>query len=45
VYLAIFCHVHGEGDECPFPNHKHDYRALYTDTFQDLLSRMEISLL
>ena len=42
VYLSIFRQVFGEGAKCPFPGRKHGYDALHTDTFQDLLSRMEI---
>lgn len=42
LYLSIYRIVHGEGAEVPFPGYEHGYRSTHSDTFQDLLARMEI---
>ncbi|KAK1985273.1 hypothetical protein LZ30DRAFT_810358 [Colletotrichum cereale] len=42
LYLAVHRAVHGAGAVVPFPGTERGYRATHTDTFQDVLSRMEI---
>lgn len=42
LYLSIHRIVHGEGAEVPFPGSEKGYSATHSDTFQDLLARMEI---
>ncbi|TDZ20530.1 Short chain dehydrogenase sirR [Colletotrichum orbiculare MAFF 240422] len=42
VYLSIYRAVRGAGAPVPFPGHEHGYRSTHTDTFQDLLAKMEI---
>ncbi|KAF3002722.1 hypothetical protein E8E14_002454 [Neopestalotiopsis sp. 37M] len=42
LYLELYKEVHGAGASIPFPGHQHGYTSTHTDTFQDLLSRMEI---
>ncbi|ETS77226.1 hypothetical protein PFICI_11100 [Pestalotiopsis fici W106-1] len=42
LYLEIYKEVHGAGARIPFPGQQHGYQSTHTDTFQDLLSRMEI---
>ncbi|THZ50229.1 hypothetical protein D6C90_02777 [Aureobasidium pullulans] len=42
IYLAMYKEVHGAGATVPFPGHEHGYNSTHTDTFQDILSQMEI---
>lgn len=42
LYLSIYRLVHGKDAEVPFPGHAHGYHSTHSDTFQDLLARMEI---
>lgn len=42
IYLAMYKEVHGAGTTVPFPGHEHGYNSTHTDTFQDILSQMEI---
>ncbi|GME41715.1 sirq protein [Neofusicoccum parvum] len=42
LYLTIYRKVHGAGISVPFPGHTHGYHSTHTDTFQDILSKMEI---
>lgn len=42
LYLSIYREVFGKGAKVPFPGEKHGYHATHMDTFQDLLSRLEI---
>ncbi|KAE8137801.1 hypothetical protein BDV38DRAFT_282732 [Aspergillus pseudotamarii] len=42
LYLALYRELHGQGAEVPFPGKPHDYLSTHSDTFQDILSKMEI---
>ncbi|KAB2569977.1 Short chain dehydrogenase sirQ [Lasiodiplodia theobromae] len=42
LYLTIYREVHGAGAAVPFPGYEHGYHAKHSDTFQDILSKMEI---
>lgn len=42
IYLSIYRKVHGAGARVPFPGAEHGYKSKHMDTFQDLLSRLEI---
>lgn len=42
IYLTLFKEVNGSGAEVAFPGSKQGYDSIHSDTFQDLLSRMEI---
>ncbi|KAI9925587.1 hypothetical protein ASPWEDRAFT_52225 [Aspergillus wentii DTO 134E9] len=42
LYLSLYREVYGAGAKVPFPGEKHGYHARHMDTFQDLLSRLEI---
>lgn len=42
LYLTIFKAVNGRGATVPFPGSNQGFHSLHTDTFQDILSRMEI---
>lgn len=42
LYLSIYREVFGKGAKVPFPGEKHGYHATHMDTFQDLLSKLEI---
>lgn len=42
LYLSIYGIIHGEGAEVPFPGNDHGYHSTHSDTFQDLLAKMEI---
>lgn len=42
IYLSLYRVVHGGGAEVPFPGYEHGYNSTHSDTFQDLLARMEI---
>lgn len=42
LYLCLYREVFGKGAKVPFPGEKHGYHATHMDTFQDLLSRLEI---
>ncbi|CAG7936157.1 unnamed protein product [Penicillium olsonii] len=41
-YLTLYREVNGKGTEVPFPGRPHGYHTRHTDTFQDILSKMEI---
>ncbi|RAH81335.1 hypothetical protein BO86DRAFT_448471 [Aspergillus japonicus CBS 114.51] len=41
-YLTLYRQVHGAGARVPFPGKPHGYHASHSDTFQDILSKMEI---
>lgn len=41
-YLSLYRQVHGKGATVPFPGRLHGYHSTHTDTFQDILSKMEI---
>ncbi|RMZ37398.1 sirQ protein [Aspergillus flavus] len=42
LYLTLYREVHGQGAEVPFLGMLHGYRSTHSDTFQDILSKMEI---
>ncbi|KAF4549239.1 Hypothetical protein D9617_22g065840 [Elsinoe fawcettii] len=42
IYLTLFKVVNGSGSRVPFPGQQHGYHSTHSDTFQDLLSKMEI---
>ncbi|KAL2009913.1 hypothetical protein VTN00DRAFT_5720 [Thermoascus crustaceus] len=42
IYLALYREVHGAGAKVPYPGTEKSYRATHTDTFQDILAKMEI---
>ncbi|KAJ4256915.1 hypothetical protein NW762_009011 [Fusarium torreyae] len=42
IYLTMFKEVNGAGAKVPFPGHEHGYHSTHSDTFQDILSKMEI---
>lgn len=42
LYLSIFREVHGSGAKVPFPGKAHGYHSTHSDTFQDILAKMEI---
>jgi nucleoside-diphosphate-sugar epimerase len=42
LYLSIFREVHGKGAVVPFPGETHGYQSTHSDTFQDVLAKMEI---
>lgn len=42
IYLSIYKVVKGEGATVPFPGHEHGYHSKHSDTFQDILAKMEI---
>ncbi|OGM42326.1 sirQ protein [Aspergillus bombycis] len=42
LYLTLYREVYGQGAEVPFPGSLHGYRSTHSDTFQDILSKMEI---
>ncbi|KAF6814740.1 sirq protein [Colletotrichum plurivorum] len=42
LYLSIYKAAKGAGATVPFPGHEHGYHSTHSDTFQDLLSKMEI---
>ncbi|GFF49135.1 uncharacterized protein C757.02c [Aspergillus udagawae] len=41
-YLTLYREVHGAGASVPFPGKPHGYYSTHSDTFQDILSQMEI---
>ena len=41
-YLSLYREVHGPGAKIPFPGTMHGYNSTHSDTFQDILSKMEI---
>lgn len=41
-YLTLFREVHGPGASVAFPGKPHGYKSTHSDTFQDILSKMEI---
>ncbi|KAF7586306.1 hypothetical protein BBP40_009088 [Aspergillus hancockii] len=41
-YLTLYREVYGRGASVPFPGKPHGYRSTHSDTFQDILSKMEI---
>ncbi|KAF2008563.1 hypothetical protein BU24DRAFT_474988, partial [Aaosphaeria arxii CBS 175.79] len=42
LYLSIYREVHGKDAVVPFPGEEHGYHSTHTDTFQDILAKMEI---
>lgn len=42
IYLTLYKEVNGVGATVPFPGHEHGYHSAHSDTFQDILSKMEI---
>ncbi|CAI0645330.1 unnamed protein product [Colletotrichum noveboracense] len=42
LYLSIYRAVKGAGASVPFPGYEHGYHSTHSDTFQDILSKMEI---
>ncbi|KAK7230080.1 hypothetical protein V2G26_002250 [Clonostachys chloroleuca] len=42
IYLTLYKEVKGAGATVPFPGYEHGYHSTHSDTFQDILSRMEI---
>ena len=42
LYLSIYREVHGKGASVPFPGNKRGWRCRHSDSFQDVLARMEI---
>lgn len=42
LYLSIYREVHQAGAKVPFPGSDHGYKSTHSDTFQDILSQMEI---
>lgn len=41
-YLTLFREVHGPSASVAFPGKPHGYKSTHSDTFQDILSKMEI---
>lgn len=41
-YLILFREVYGSGASVAFPGKPHGYKSTHSDTFQDILSKMEI---
>lgn len=41
-YLTLFREVYGAGASVAFPGKPHGYKSTHSDTFQDILSKMEI---
>ncbi|KAH7142559.1 hypothetical protein DER46DRAFT_518452 [Fusarium sp. MPI-SDFR-AT-0072] len=42
IYLTMFKEVNGTGAKIQFPGYEHGYHSTHSDTFQDILSKMEI---
>ncbi|CAG8091454.1 unnamed protein product [Penicillium salamii] len=42
MYLTLYREVNGRGARVPFPGTAHGYASQHSDTFQDILSKMEI---
>jgi len=42
IYLSLCRRVYGERAHIPFPGYEHGYHSTHSDTFQDLLGKMEI---
>ncbi|UPK89983.1 hypothetical protein LCI18_000918 [Fusarium solani-melongenae] len=42
IYLTMVKEVNGAGAKVPFPGYEHGYHSTHSDTFQDILSKMEI---
>jgi hypothetical protein len=42
IYLALYREVKGKGSEVPYPGSEVGYRSSHSDTFQDILAKMEI---
>jgi hypothetical protein len=42
IYLTMFKEVNGTDAKIPFPGYEHGYHSTHSDTFQDILSKMEI---
>jgi nucleoside-diphosphate-sugar epimerase len=42
LYLSIYKAVYGQGAVVPFPGKEHGYHSTHSDTFQDVLAKMEI---
>ncbi|KAI9652579.1 MAG: hypothetical protein M1831_006682 [Alyxoria varia] len=41
-YLSLYREVHGKGAEVPFPGTPKSWKNKHTDTYQDILARLEI---
>ncbi|KAJ6071136.1 hypothetical protein N7499_009150 [Penicillium canescens] len=41
-YLTLYREVYGKGSKVPFPGKPHGYHTRHSDTFQDILAKMEI---
>lgn len=41
-YLSLYREVNGKDAKVPFPGRPHGYHTRHTDTFQDILAKMEI---
>ena len=41
-YLTLYREVYGPGSTVPFPGKPHGYHSTHSDTFQDILSKLEI---
>ncbi|KAM0489474.1 hypothetical protein ACHAP8_012537 [Fusarium lateritium] len=42
IYLTMFKEVNGAGAIVQFPGYEHGYHSTHSDTFQDILSKMEL---
>ena len=42
IWLSLAREVHGEGAKIPFPGSQNSWVNKHTDTFQDILGRMDI---
>jgi hypothetical protein len=42
LYLSLYRAVHGEGAHVPFPGSQGGWKCKHSDTFQDILAKMEI---
>jgi len=42
IWLSLAREVHGEGAKIPFPGSQKSWVNKHTDTFQDILGRMDI---
>lgn len=42
IWLSLAREVHGEGAKVPFPGSQKSWKNKHTDTFQDILGRMDI---
>ncbi|KAF5013585.1 hypothetical protein FDECE_445 [Fusarium decemcellulare] len=42
IYLSLYRAAKGSDSTVPFPGYEHGYHSMHSDTFQDILSKMEI---